>query len=53
MGDPRYDLVLAFDLDQEEVALTAEERAAFYAGYGRDPLSKWEQQHFPDLYELY
>lgn len=53
VGDPRYDLALAFDADQEEVALTAEERVAFYAGYGRDPLSKWEQQYFLDLYELY
>lgn len=53
VGDPRYDLALAFDVDQDEVALTAEETAAFYAGYGRVPLSKLEQQYFLDLYELY
>ncbi|MDX9954504.1 MAG: phosphotransferase [Anaerolineae bacterium] len=53
VGDPRYDLALAFDVDQDEVALAAEETVAFYAGYGRVPLSKLEQQYFLDLYELY
>lgn len=53
VGDPRYDLALAFDADEEEIALTAEEMAAFFAGYGDAPLSESERQYFLDLYELY
>ncbi len=53
VGDPRYDVALAFDADAEEIALTADERAAFYAGYGRAPLTEFEQQYFLDLYELF
>ncbi|OQA20122.1 MAG: Aminoglycoside 3'-phosphotransferase [Chloroflexi bacterium ADurb.Bin360] len=53
VGDPRYDLALAFDADEEEIALTAEEMAAFFAGYGGAPLSESERQYFLDLYELY
>lgn len=53
VGDPRYDVALAFDAEAEEIALTAEERAAFYAGYGRAPLTEFEQRYFLDLYEFF
>ena len=51
-GDPRYDLALAI-LPHEEGEISDAEVAAFYAGYGCEPLTEAEYRYFTNLYEFF
>lgn len=51
-GDPRYDLALAI-CPKDDGELSEAEVAAFYAGYGGEPLSQTEYQYFNDLYNFF
>lgn len=51
-GDPRYDLALAI-LPHEDGEISSAEVAAFYAGYGREPLTDSEYHYFINLYEFF
>jgi aminoglycoside phosphotransferase (APT) family kinase protein len=51
-GDPRYDLALAI-LPHEDGEISDAEVEAFYAGYGRQPLTEAEYQYFTDLYGFF
>lgn len=51
-GDPRYDLALAI-LPHEDGEISDNEVTAFYAGYGREPLTEAEYRYFTDLYGFF
>lgn len=50
VGDRRYDLAVALDGHAEE--FSAEDREAFFAGYGGKPLSPEESWYFSHLYKF-
>lgn len=52
LGDPRYDLALA-TRSKPEGFNQAEEMEAFYAGYGKEPITQEEFEYFVDLYEFF
>ena len=51
-GDPRIDLTFALQPDPD-IALTDEDRSAFYEGYGSAPLSFEEESYYLNLYEFF
>ncbi|MFL5805340.1 MAG: phosphotransferase family protein [Roseiflexaceae bacterium] len=52
IGDPRYDLALA-TRPHPEAFQTADDRAAFYMGYGGERLTEAEMAYFVGIYEFF